>query len=289
MELRQMRYFKAIVEEGTISKAAARLRMAQPPLSIQLKSLEKEIGQPLVIRGHKRVKLTPAGCLFYKRCLQMLSLCELMTNELADLSTQTLRIGITSSNSTPQQQNKIVEFIRDHPKLNVSIKEGTSVEMIDALHSHDIDIGILRTPFTTNDLDTIIMTKEPMVAVGDHELVNVSHDHLSDYRDVPLIVHRRYHTLIVDYCINTLQFNPNIHILSDDCRTAVTWASLLDSVAILPKAMAPLSMPNLSCVDLKDTDLYTNVVVATRKQEPLSPIVKELVEKLRKQAELPEA
>ena len=282
MELRQMHYFKTIVEEGTISKAAKKLNMAQPPLSIQLKSLEEEIGQPLLIRGHKRVKLTPAGRLFYKRCQQVLSLCELTISELDDLSTQTLRIGITSSNSTLFQQHRIVQFIRSHPKINVRIKEGTSVEMIDALHSHDIDIGIVRTPFNDHDLDVIYLDKEPMVAVGPRSLVNQSKTHLLDYKDEPLIVHRRYNRLITDYCVNALGFMPNVHILSDDCRTAITWAKLLDSVALIPKAVAPISDNELTRVDLKDSNLFTYVAVATRKEDNLSPVVQAVIDEFKK-------
>ncbi|MBO6046379.1 MAG: LysR family transcriptional regulator [Erysipelotrichaceae bacterium] len=282
MELRQMNYFKTIVDEGTISKAARKLHMAQPPLSIQLKALEEEIGQPLLIRGHKSVKLTPAGRLFYKRCQQVLSLCELTISELEDLSTQTLRIGITSSNSTLLQQHRIVQFIRSHPKLNVRIKEGTSVEMVDALRSHDIDIGLLRTPFNDHGLDIIYLDKEPMVVVGPNHLVNPDKNHLIDYKDQPLIVHRRYNRLIINYC-HSLDFSPNIHILSDDCRTAITWASLLESVALIPKSVVPVSDTELAHVDLMDTELDTYVAVATRKDDNLSPIVQTIISDFKRQ------
>ncbi|MGX8679858.1 MAG: LysR family transcriptional regulator, partial [bacterium] len=60
MELKQIRYFKTIVDEGTISKAAATLHMAQPPLSMQLKTLEQELDCELLIRGRRKVTLTPA-------------------------------------------------------------------------------------------------------------------------------------------------------------------------------------------------------------------------------------
>ena len=58
MELKQMRYYVTIVEEGTISQAAKKLNMAQPPLSVQLKSLEEELGVELVIRGRRKLTLT---------------------------------------------------------------------------------------------------------------------------------------------------------------------------------------------------------------------------------------
>lgn len=111
MDIRQMKYFKTIVEEGTISKAAKKLHMAQPPLSMQLKQLEEELSVILLKRGNKQVELTEAGNRFYKRCLQILDLTEITKNELKQSYQDVLRIGITSSNSGLIQQESIQEFI----------------------------------------------------------------------------------------------------------------------------------------------------------------------------------
>ncbi len=278
MEIKQMRYFKTIVEEGTISKAAMKLHMAQPPLSMQLKSMETELGVELLSRGRRKVDLTPAGKLFYKRCLQMISLCELTVHEMHDITSQTLRLGITSSNSSLVQREHILNFMKEHPTLNIKIKEGSTYEMIDTLLAHDIDIGIVRTPFDPRDVNALYLGKEPMVAIGPEEYVNESMDHMADYKDLPLIVHRRYRGMITDYCLNTMQFNPNIRIQSDDCRTSLIWAVTLNGVAIVPKTALPLvKMAKLKYVDLKDKELYTSVALITRKQEVLSPVAKEFI------------
>ena len=88
MDIKQMLYFKTIVDEGTISKAAIKLHMAQPPLSMQLKSLEEELGTGLLIRGRRHVTLTSAGRLFYRRACQMLALEELTLHEMKNVSQQ---------------------------------------------------------------------------------------------------------------------------------------------------------------------------------------------------------
>jgi DNA-binding transcriptional LysR family regulator len=73
MDLRQLRYFQVIAEEGQISKAAKRLHMAQPPLSHQLKQLELEIGTRLMERGSRKIRLTDAGKLLHERADQIWS------------------------------------------------------------------------------------------------------------------------------------------------------------------------------------------------------------------------
>ena len=84
------------LREKGISKAAKKLHMAQPPLSMQLKQLEEELSVILLKRGNKQIELTEAGNRFYKRCLQILDLTEITKNELKQSYQDVLRIGITS-------------------------------------------------------------------------------------------------------------------------------------------------------------------------------------------------
>ena len=138
MDIRQMKYFKTIVEEGTISKAAKKLHMAQPPLSMQLKQLEEELSVILLKRGNKQIELTEAGNRFYKRCLQILDLTEITKNELKQSYQDVLRIGITSSNSGLIQQESIQEFIKKNKHVQYAIHEGSTYEILDLLLSHNI-------------------------------------------------------------------------------------------------------------------------------------------------------
>ncbi|MDE6660640.1 MAG: LysR family transcriptional regulator, partial [Anaeroplasmataceae bacterium] len=74
MELRELKYFMAVAKEESISKAAEALFITQPNLSRQMQNLEKEIGQPLFIRGSRRITLTDAGRLLYKRAEEIIEL-----------------------------------------------------------------------------------------------------------------------------------------------------------------------------------------------------------------------
>ena len=278
MDIKQMLYFKTIVDEGTISKAAIKLHMAQPPLSMQLKSLEEELGTGLLIRGRRHVTLASAGRLFYRRACQMLALEELTLHEMKNVSKETLRIGVTSSNSPLLHENAVINYIKDNPTLHLRIKEGTTREIIDNLLAHDIDIGFIRTPFDGLNIKAYFFEKEPMVAIGPQEIIDEKENHLIDYKDYPLIVHRRYHSVITEYAINTLSFNPNIHIQADDCRTSIFWSHVLSQIAIIPKTALPLiENMNLKAVELEDEALYTAVSIAMRKDDEISQRAKEFI------------
>lgn len=278
MDIRQMKYFKTIVEEGTISKAAKKLHMAQPPLSMQLKQLEEELSVILLKRGNKQIELTEAGNRFYKRCLQILDLTEITKNELKQSYQDVLRIGITSSNSGLIQQESIQEFIKKNKHVQYAIHEGSTYEILDLLLSHNIDLGIVRTPFDTSQVNTFYLEKEPMIAIGKKEYFINAKRKIKDFKDTPLIIHQRYLPLINDYCLNKL-IQIQLKVTCDDSRTSLIWANSGIGVAICP--MSSLALPydhSLVYTILEDKNLYTGIAFITRKNEEVSALLNEFIE-----------
>ena len=281
MDIRQMKYFKTIVEEGTISKAAKKLHMAQPPLSMQLKQLEEELSVILLKRGNKQVELTEAGNRFYKRCLQILDLTEITKNELKQSYQDVLRIGITSSNSGLIQQESIQEFIKKNKHVQYAIHEGSTYEILDLLLSHNIDLGIVRTPFDTSQVNTFYLEKEPMIAIGKKEYFINTKRKIKDFKDTSLIIHQRYLPLINDYCLNKL-IQIQLKVTCDDSRTSLIWADSGIGVAICP--MSSLALPydhSLVYTILEDKNLYTGIAFITRKNEEVSALLNEFIERFK--------
>ena len=283
MDIKQMIYFKTIVEEGTISKAAQTLHMAQPPLSMQLKQLEEELGVTLLKRGHRKVELTQAGKIFYKRSLQMISLNEMTFHEIQDMQNEVLRVGITSSNSSI-----LPIYLSQNPslfQLSFRIYEGSTYEIIDLLLSHHIDLGIVRTPFDQSQLDCQPFLSEPMVAVGKSTFLNSEMTHMSDYQNKPLIIHQRYLSLITDYCLN-LHFHPHIQVTCDDSRTSLQWAKAGLGIAIVPQSILSfLYDPELIHVIIEDESLKTDLTLVTRQNEILNPSIQSLIELIHQKGE----
>lgn len=89
MEIKQLEYFRAIVDEGTISGAARTLHMTQPPLSYQMKMLEEELQVQLFIRGSKKIRLTEAGKALYVRAESLLTMTDITKREVIKVSQAT--------------------------------------------------------------------------------------------------------------------------------------------------------------------------------------------------------
>ena len=173
---------------------------------------------------------------------------------------------------------KTQDFFNQYPTLSFRIYEGTTYEMIDLLLSHNIDLGIVRTPFDQSQVNAYSLEPEPMVAVGTKEYLTPDMTSIENYKDIPLIIHQRYLPLISDYCLN-LRFNPLVKMISDDCRTSLIWASSGLGVAIVPtSALLLIQNTSLIQVPLQDEGLLTSVTFITRKDEAILLKVKQFIQ-----------
>ena len=131
MDIKQLTYFLAIAEEGNISAAAKKLHISQPPLSLQLKLLEEELGVVLLERGARKSTLTDAGRLLYKHARYILQLVENAEREIQDFGNGiqgTLRLGTISSSGTILLGERMRLFHRAAPNIRFEIHEGNTFQ-----------------------------------------------------------------------------------------------------------------------------------------------------------------
>jgi DNA-binding transcriptional LysR family regulator len=152
MDIRQLKYFVTIAEEGNITKAAERLFMAQPPLSRQLKLMEDELGVMLFDRTNKKgMILTAEGRVFLKNARRILYNMDEAVTEVQELGhnmTKRLSIGTTiycSELVLPVLKN----FCEKYPFIVPEIHEGNVSHLMDLLKNHSIDLAISSRPFDT--------------------------------------------------------------------------------------------------------------------------------------------
>ena len=163
MEIRQLEYFRAVVEEGTVSGAAKVLKMTQPPVSYQMKMLEEELNVQLFFRGTKKITLTEAGKVLYARSGSILKMLDVTKREVVKASqSATIHIGITPS-TVLMMSEYIERFSKQYPGIHFDIHEGSTFNLKEQLEKHMIDITTLRTPITMNGCKTKRLIREKLL------------------------------------------------------------------------------------------------------------------------------
>ncbi len=249
MDIRQLKYFQAIAEEGQISKAAKRLNMAQPPLSQQLKQLEIELGVTLIERGPRQIKLTDAGRLLQDRAAQIIELMNATTAELQDLnsgSKGTLSIGAVASSGTTFLPDRIRNFHVQYPGITFQFWEGTTSRILELLQNGVVEIGIARSVFDPTLYQSYDLPPEPLILAQscptglETAVLPMPVNILSGK---PLLIHRSNEALISDICRKN-GFQPTILCRGDDVRSLLVWADAGIGVAIVPKSAVGLVPSN---------------------------------------------
>jgi LysR family hca operon transcriptional activator len=176
MELRHLRYFLAVAEEGSVTLAAARrLHTAQPSLSRQIRDLEREVGAQLLVRGVRGVELTAAGRAFLDHARLALSQVE-AAGEAARRAAQPAKASFVMGFLTGTEIDwfpEAVRLLRDQlPSIEVILVSRTSPELAGALLRGKVDVAFLRPEPEMPDLSFKHLTSEPLVVVlpSDHRL-----------------------------------------------------------------------------------------------------------------------
>ncbi|MDB5580245.1 MAG: transcriptional regulator [Bradyrhizobium sp.] len=176
MELRHLRYFVAVAEEGGLTIAARRrLHTAQPSLSRQIRDLESEVGVELMTRSARGIKLTAAGRAFLDHA--RLALAQVEAAVQAARAARPAKPSFALGFLTGQEMDwlpRVMGVLRDElPNLDVTITSDYSPRLADALTRGAIDAAFMRAEPGMPDLRYEVVTKEPLVVVmpGDHRLV----------------------------------------------------------------------------------------------------------------------
>jgi DNA-binding transcriptional LysR family regulator len=171
MELRHLRYFVAIAEEGHITRAAERLGIQQPPLSMQLRALERELDVQLFRRLPRGVALTPAGRALLDEARVILSRVDFAvaaTRLTARGEAGRIGLGFTSSASFHPFVPRVIRAFREqHSLVALALEESGTVELVEALRAERIDAAFVRSPVgeTVNLVVYPVLEEEMFAAV----------------------------------------------------------------------------------------------------------------------------
>lgn len=171
MELRHIRYFKAVAEEKNFTRAAEKLAIAQPPLSRQIQDLEAELGTPLFIRSPHKVDLTPEGELFLQYATQIL---DLVTRSEEDVRERreglqgTLYIASVEGCGPRLFAGWISSFQKKHPHVQYNLWNGNTDDVNRRLSKGLCEIAMITAPYNTEECHVLPVYEEPWVAVIPH-------------------------------------------------------------------------------------------------------------------------
>jgi DNA-binding transcriptional LysR family regulator len=169
MEIRQLRYLVTIVEEGGFTRAAERVHVAQPGVSAQIRLLERELGQELLDRSGRSVRLTEAGEAVLphaQAALRAIDQLRDVADAMAGLVRGRVRLGMVTSCGVPDVPDLLERFHRVHPGIDVTLSEASSHALVDQLRDGTLDVALIAV--SARDpagLELSVIVDEEIVAV----------------------------------------------------------------------------------------------------------------------------
>lgn len=279
MDLKQLRYFVTVVETGSISAAARKLYMTQPPLSAQMQALEQELGCPLLERGARRVELTDAGRRLYERAKTLLELEQTAREEVracADPAGGVLRLGVVSSVAGEMVPRWLTAFTRQMPGVQLRLTEANTFRLLEQLRQGHIQLAIVRTPCPDEGLVQLPLAEERLVAVAPAGGLPAAPVALESLTAQPLVIYRRWEPLLREQAERAgLSLRPRC--VCDDARTAVQLAAAGMGVAVVPASAA---QPGLTVAPLREP-IRSGIQLVYRPETPLSACARRFVEGLK--------
>ena len=280
--------FLKIVECGNILAAANELLIAQPALSTQLKNLENSLGVQLLERGSKKLTLTPAGEIFYKKAYTICSLNDSMKNEIDNYRNGTagfLKLSLTPTN-TPQMMHKLFDrFVENHPNVMFDLHEVLSDQVAENVRNGISEIGLIRSKIRNlDDFHIIPFQSDELVAVVNINSPLAKYDSLSlrQLRKVPIATTHVIAPIIAS-AMDTIGSTPNFYLTTATRRTAVFWTQNYNTcISILPSSPDEREVPDENCklLPINDYNFTFQRSFIVMKGRRLSPIVTDFLDSL---------
>jgi DNA-binding transcriptional LysR family regulator len=303
MELRHLRYFVAVAEEGHITRAAERLGIQQPPLSQQIKAIERELDVQLFRRKARGVELTDAGRAFLREARAMLAQLDRAvetTRSAARGEQGQLCVGVTSTGPLhPLVPRAIRAFREACPMVSLTLEECLSNELVDRLQNESMDVAFIRTSLSDRDrLAVHRLIEEPMVVALPSTHVLAQGD-----RGTSVSFHRLAAETFILYgppgtgmydatiaACHAAGFNPRVGNLGASTQQAPRITSTLSLVAaglgisFVPSSLQRMNMDGVAYRSLKGAAQPKAVLnLASRRGDP-SAVVKQFLNLARRVA-----
>lgn len=281
MDIRQLKHLDALANEGSFTKAAESLNMAQPALSQSIKRLELSLGVTLVNRGgttnkrEKKLSLTAEGTALHQHALliiKQLKQAEAHIKSMANLTKGEVRIGVPGMLGSFYLPSRLMAFRHQYPDLKLSLFEGGTRDSLKMLSREEVDIAIITAQDLSPEFEShLLLTEQMVVAIGtEHPLADETAISLEQFFEHELVMFKPgyFHREWMLSQAKTLGLNANIafetnliNLIKQVVSQGFAITSVLEMVVserddILAKPFKP--------------EVYLDLHIAWKKQRPIS-------------------
>ncbi|RGV97082.1 LysR family transcriptional regulator [Ruminococcus sp. AF14-10] len=272
MNMNQLSYFVAVVEEGGFNAAAKRLFVSQSTLSYQIKELELELNILLLLRDSRHARPTEAGLILYRRAKHILEIAQTTENELKSFMFSPIgALKVATAAISPIIHPKVLNFFHTHPSITLDLRNGDNEQIEEFLMSGISEIGFVNGEIKSSCIEHVCLSSSYMEVVGtDDFLHGRTTMTVENLQDMPLLVQREDVPAIEKTCIDH-GFKPIFACISDDSKQRIIFAEHGLGIAIVPQSKAHEALSsNLNIVELKGIDIQVNVDMVFRNDKTLS-------------------
>jgi DNA-binding transcriptional LysR family regulator len=285
MELRHLRYFIAVAEELHFGRAAERLHIAQPPLSLQIRQLEDELGVQLFQRTRRRVELTAAGEVFLQESLKTMAQIEQAVSAAQRASrgeVGRLVIGFIQSAAINVLPGVLQTFRTRFPEVDIKLREATPTQVHYELDRGQIHIGFLRPPINHDALEWELVLSEPLlIALPEtHPLARRKKLALKALAQEHFILFPRaaspgFYDQLVSTC-REVGFSPVVSQEAVQMQTILGLVAGGMGIALIPASIRSLRSDGVVYRELLEPAPRAEMIVAWRRDDP-SPTLRALL------------
>ncbi|NKC04917.1 LysR substrate-binding domain-containing protein [Brucella haematophila] len=277
MELRHLRYFLMVAQEGHFSRAAEKLHIVQPALSMQIRSLEEELDAALFTRTSRKVTLTTAGEILLPEARRILAQAE-RAKELVRKSVRgeigSIRVGFSGNASfIGKLSDDLREFNLRFPEVHIALTEASPRQQVEGILAGELDVGYCPT-FAIEvdiDLDAERIGSWPwMVAMStSHPLASRSEISKADLLDETFVVYAAHgsETAQIDLLRRILGQEPNVAHSVGNTLTFLTMASAGLGLGLIPASLMQVALPGIAYRPLAEVNETADLVLLYRARE----------------------
>ena len=288
LELRHLRYFRVVADELHFGRAAARLAVAQPTLSVQIKQLEAMVGARLFDRHTRLVSLTDAGRTLdeaARRILRDVDTAVEATREVHAGHAGVLRVGFGPTLMLSTLAHVVRTYRLRHPGVRIDLREMPTSEQLTALLGGDLDVGFVRGADADPRLHVELFAREPLLIAlhRDHPsaravrvpLASLAHD---PWVLFPRAIAPRLHEQVIRLC-RQAGFTPNVVQESREVYTTVGLVGAGVGVTIVPETVRRMSQKGVVYKTIPRASVRLSMV---RPSGPVRPVVEAFLAVVRK-------